>query len=101
MQRTDVDRFLYCLEAELQFAMTKFPSPNLTLPALIEEVGELAQALLKHKYEKGGVVEVYAEAVQVAAMAIRIALEGSSEFPYKYEYKCYEKFDVNKQVKKG
>lgn len=57
--------------AELTRAQTKFPETPLTTIALIEEVGELGQALLDKPYS-----EVRQEAVQVAVMALRVALEG-------------------------
>jgi len=39
------DDILYCVETELQRARNKFPGPNKNFTALVEEVGELAQAL--------------------------------------------------------
>lgn len=86
----------YCIDAEVRFARAKFSGNNLNFPALVEEVGELAKALLDHAYGKAEAVDVYAEAIQVAAMAIRVAEEGSAEFSYKYEHEYYQKFDVNK-----
>ncbi len=67
---------------ELKRARGKFPQQNIwvTLAALTEEVGELNQALLQlnHQPEKGVTPEkVYAEAVQTAVMAIRVALDCS------------------------
>ena len=50
----------------------------ITLAALTEEVGELNQAVLQlnHEPHKGVMPErVYNEAVQVAVMAIRVALD--------------------------
>jgi NTP pyrophosphatase (non-canonical NTP hydrolase) len=88
----------YCISAELRFARAKFPGSNLNFPALVEEVGELAQALLDHTYGKKTSADVYAEAIQVAAMAIRVAEEGSSEFPYKFSHEDYQAFDVNKEL---
>lgn len=52
-------------------ARSMFPQPNALLAALMEEVGELAEALLEKDTD-----EIRKEAVQVAAMAIRIATEG-------------------------
>lgn len=49
----------------------KFPDPYGTVLALTEEVGELAKALADEPAKN-----VWAEAVQVAAMAMRIAVEG-------------------------
>lgn len=65
---------------ELAKARAKFPAPNLNLAALTEEVGELAQALLHTRFggRCAGWSNVRKEAVQVAVMAIRVALEGDS-----------------------
>lgn len=65
---------------ELARARRKFPKQNIwvTLAALTEEVGELNQAVLQlnHEPAKGVTPEkVYAEAVQTAVMAIRVALD--------------------------
>lgn len=70
------------IEAELERARAKFPMPNPTFVALVEEVGELAQALLKckpglHEPSKA----VYEEAIQVAVMAIRVLEEGDRDYP--------------------
>lgn len=86
----------YCIDAELEFARTKYPSNHLMLAALVEEVGELAQALIDNSRGKTSAQHVYEEAIQVAAMAIRVAEEGSEEFPYLYTDECYQKFPVNK-----
>jgi NTP pyrophosphatase (non-canonical NTP hydrolase) len=53
-----------------------------TLTALQEEVGELAQAMIDLEMEQVGAQDsdVYEEAVQVAAMAIRVATEGDDTF---------------------
>lgn len=72
------------IDTELEKARRKFPNNEHTMNALTEEVGELAQALLHINYEpKKGVNHgnVYDEAIQVAAMAIRIAMEGDSTLP--------------------
>lgn len=63
--------FLEQVAAELKRARTKFPSSRHSMTALMEEVGELAKAMLDESPER-----VYAEAVQVAAMAARVAEEG-------------------------
>lgn len=67
---------------ELMRARDKFPMPNPTFVALVEEVGELAEALLKCKagFPDRGSRAVYKEAVQVAVMAIRIMEEGDQNF---------------------
>lgn len=56
---------------ELQNARRKFPSSELSAIALMEEVGEVSRALLQEPSS-----HVRAECVQVAVMAIRLALEG-------------------------
>lgn len=68
--------FMRLLEAELARAREKFPSSRCSLAALTEEVGELAQAVLKHAVGKWPRERVLEEAVQVAAMAMRVAIEG-------------------------
>lgn len=73
-------RFLDAVGDELQRARAKFPSSRLSVAALMEEVGELAQAMLKvaaGKWDKSRIME---EAIQVAAMACRVAVEGDSSF---------------------
>ena len=72
------------INSELRRARTKFPHLRHQLDALVEKVGELAQALLQLQYEPGKAVtpeQVYDEAIQVAAMAIRVAEEGDSTYP--------------------
>lgn len=65
---------------ELMKARAKFPEQDVwvTLSALSEEVGELNQAILQHHFEpaKGKTKhDIYKEAVQVATMAMRVALD--------------------------
>lgn len=63
--------FLANVEEELARAVAKFPQPNASLAALTEEVGELAKAMMEEPRDR-----VWKEAVQVAAMAARCAIEG-------------------------
>jgi len=86
----------YCIDAELRFARHRFPGNKHMLAALVEEVGELAQALIDHDRSKKTGAQVYAEAIQVAVMAIRIAEEGSQEHGYAFDHGHYQAFDVNK-----
>jgi len=65
------DHFLIHVDEEIELAIKKFPSSDACLAALTEEVGELAQAMLSKSQS-----EIYKEAVQVAAMAARCAIEG-------------------------
>lgn len=68
--------FLTAVGVELKNASKKFPFPNPNIAALMEEVGELAQAFLQNKTWE----EIYKEAVQVATMAARCAIEGDPQF---------------------
>lgn len=65
--------FLEDLQKELVRARRKFPDQTreTSLLALVEEVGELAQAHLQ-KRDEGRIFE---EAVQVAVMAMRVVTE--------------------------
>jgi NTP pyrophosphatase (non-canonical NTP hydrolase) len=71
------------LAQEIKFARAKFPSTEDILASITEELGELAQALQEQKHEphKGKSSEdIYKEAIQVAATAIRLAVEGTSNY---------------------
>lgn len=80
------------IEAEVARARAKFPAGRHLMVALTEEVGELAEALLKTE-EEGDLsshrvntdvsrrARVREEAVQVACVAIRIIEEGDADFP--------------------
>ena len=70
---------------ELVNARREFPETTHKLAALMEEVGELAQAMMHHDRKLGiSIQEVLREAVQVAAMAIRVAVEGDDNFLYEF-----------------
>lgn len=82
MPSIPTDKFLDDLKKEYRRATEKFPGGNKLDAALMEEVGELAKALL-HIQEKGASpADVYMEAVQVATVAMRIAVQGSPEHGY-------------------
>jgi hypothetical protein len=67
---------------ELERARAKFPMPNPTFVALVEEVGELAKALLTCKAGDTNLsIRVYEEAIQVATMAVRVLEEGDRDYP--------------------
>lgn len=70
-----VDSALAAVAAELERARAKFPGPNVTFAALVEEVGELSTALFSE-----GSGPVREEAIQVAVMALRIILDGDATF---------------------
>ncbi len=70
---------------EVESAREKFPKTTHMLAALVEEVGELSQALMEHDRQQGtSVQECLREAIQVAAMAVRIAAEGDDNFLYEF-----------------
>jgi len=58
---------------EIERCRMKFPGNRFLLVALVEEVGELAEALVSGTKE-----EIVKEAVQVACVAVRIAEEGDA-----------------------
>lgn len=63
--------FLVAVWEELERARLLFPSPDGTMAALAEETGELAKALLGEELTRVG-----KEAMQVAVVALRVAVEG-------------------------
>lgn len=70
-EKADVDHFLAHIAAEVGAAKAKFPSPEALLAALSEEYGEVAKAVLSESW-----ANVRKEAIQCAAMCVRLALEG-------------------------
>lgn len=71
------------IRGELDAARKQFPGTTHMFAALVEEVGELGQALIEHdRAQAKSAPEVLREAVQVAAMAIRVATEGDDNFAY-------------------
>lgn len=76
----DVGEFLAAVNQEVARAREKFPSSRLSMAALTEEVGELAQAMLKVAAGKWPKERIQEEAIQVAAMAVRVATEGDPSF---------------------
>lgn len=73
---------LVAINTELVKARNKFPAPNESFAALVEEVGELAKDLLE------GNPSFREEAVQVVVMAIRILEEGDIHFPETQKPQC-------------
>jgi NTP pyrophosphatase (non-canonical NTP hydrolase) len=73
------DMFIENMRGEILKARRKFPAPNPTIAALVEEVGELAQAALHIREGKhADWWKVWDEAMQVAVMAMRMATEGDA-----------------------
>jgi len=77
-------QFFLDVKKEIVSARAKFSNLDLA-HAMTEEFGEVIKALMDQK-QKGYVTsdEIYAECVQAAAMAMRLALEGDPCFP-KYQ----------------
>lgn len=70
---------LSAITAETLRARIKHPGRKHLLAALTEEVGELAQAILQDKPREA----IEREAIQVAAVAVRIIEEGDEAFDVK------------------
>jgi antirestriction protein len=71
------------IRGELRLSREAFPGNHYIHAALIEEVGELSKALMEHSTSgKITAAELFHEAIQVAAMAIRIGTEGDRDFAY-------------------
>ena len=66
-----VEAFCIAMCDEFKRAVAKFPDPSHSMTALSEEHGELARALLDESPQR-----IYSEAVQVAVVAMRVALQG-------------------------
>lgn len=66
-----LNQFLEEVRAEFVRATTKFPNPVGSMCALTEEVGELAKAVMDEPS-----ANARKEAVQVATMAARVAIQG-------------------------
>lgn len=71
MSASPTEVMLAEIRAEVARARSKFPDAEGSMCALTEEVGELAKAMLDEAPER-----IYREAMQVAAMAVRVATEG-------------------------
>lgn len=69
--RNQLDALLIDVGAEVVRAAKKFPGRDHHMMALMEEVGELAKALMDESP-----AAVRTEAIQVAAMAMRVAIDG-------------------------
>lgn len=82
------------ISTELNKARKKFPNAADLTVALMEECGELAQATLKCDQEN-----IIKEAIQVAAVAIRIIEEGDSTFKNRKEISLDEKYEYEKIAK--
>lgn len=69
----DVEAFLDAVRIEIYRARALFPTNAIMMCALAEELGEISRAAMEEPAS-----QVRAEAVQLAAMATRLALEGDA-----------------------
>lgn len=67
------EEFQTAVREEIKRSRVKFPAPDANHAALIEEVGEVAKALMYEPWDN-----VVKECVQVATMALRLAVEGDA-----------------------
>lgn len=71
----DTKRWIVLVLAEIESAEEKhptWPKDHIHAAAIVgEESGELLQAAIQHKYEKGQFWKMHSEAIQIAAMALR------------------------------
>jgi hypothetical protein len=74
--------FLNHIAQEIIFARGKFPGTKHMVAVFLEEAGELAKSLLDYEDDKIHPYEIWLEAVQSAAMAMRIGVEGVSGMRY-------------------
>lgn len=75
----EIEGFYLDVAAEALRAAEKFPQPNPTIAAMTEEAGEVAKAILHIREGKSDDWQaVRDECVQLAAMAMRLALEGDT-----------------------
>lgn len=64
------------VNSEVQRARSKFPKPDYLVTAFSEESGEFVKAVLDKMFGKATKDDVYSEAIQVIAMAVRLIEEG-------------------------
>jgi hypothetical protein len=86
-----LDAFLAEVRAEVLRAREKFPGRELQLVAAGEEFGELFKACLDEPYYR-----VRKEAIQAAAMAARVALDGDSSLDALRERKALDPIPLPK-----
>lgn len=73
MATTPSPLILAALAAEVRRGRAKFPGNRFMLAVLAEELGELAEAMVKRDRDA-----IHREAIHVAAIALRIAEEGDA-----------------------
>lgn len=75
--------FLDAVQAEVIRARNLFPTNKHMLAVMAEEAGEVCKAMLDRDNGTAADADVYEECVQTAAMCLRLAVEGDSDFKYK------------------
>lgn len=104
MSRTlEAAGFLEKVFAEFNRAREKFPEPNPNFTALVEEVGEVARLFLSVQSYDSRRALLREECVQVAAMAMRIALEDAyddANVPPRPPSRPLEDIDLDEELAK-
>jgi hypothetical protein len=72
--------------AEVERARKLWPGNKNRLVALLEELGEVAKALLDYDSGVAKDEDVYTELVQCLAMVIRLACEGDASFKWRMKH---------------
>ena len=75
----DMDKLLMEDQRQVKKWGVQRHDPFIWMTILTEEVGELAQAILKAKFEKGAIERIATEAIQVATLALKIAKMSKEE----------------------
>ncbi len=75
-------QFLNNVAQEIIFARKKYPETKHGVAVFLEEAGELAKSLLDYEDDLSPKEEVWLEAVQSSAMAMRIGTEGIDGMKY-------------------
>jgi hypothetical protein len=79
----NLEMFFIDVRTELRKARRAFPTNKHLGMAFAEESGELIKAVLDFEQKDGSERQIYKEAVQACAMAIRLVEEGSEELEYR------------------
>ncbi len=74
------------IEREITRGREKFPTNRHLHAALMEEVGEVANALLEFENGNKSRIEVRQELIQVIAVAVRLIQEGTAEFSFRGDF---------------
>lgn len=95
-------QIMFDIVGEIYRARHKYPTNKLMMGALCEEAGELARAMGGHTRgdkKNQDVKNIYMEAIQTAAVAIRILEEGSSDYEFQGLMHEYGPVELEGQVR--